>query len=76
MKQNSGKSSETLTWVKNEFTSCMNSEETRQMVISNIETAKEINVNSTPSLFTNGRKVKYWNSPEVIRAIIKEEQAE
>jgi len=54
----------------------MNSEETRQMVISNIETAKEINVNSTPSLFTNGRKVKYWNSPEVIRAIIKEEQAE
>ena len=59
---------------RNEFTVCMDSEETRQKVISNIETAKEINVSSTPSLFINGRKVKYWNSPEVIRAIIKEEQ--
>lgn len=59
---------------KNEFTVCMDSEETRQKVISNIETAKEINVSSTPSLFINGRKVKYWNSPEVLRAIIKEEQ--
>ena len=61
---------------KNEFTVCMDSEETRQKVISNIETAKEINVSSTPSLFINGRKVKYWNSPEVIRAVIKEEQEE
>ena len=59
---------------KNEFTSCMDSEETKQKVISNIETAKELNVSSTPSLFINGRKVKYWNSPEIIRAIIKEEQ--
>ena len=59
---------------KNEFISCMDSEETRQKVISNIETAKEINVSSTPSLFINGRKVKYWNSPEIIRAVIKEEE--
>jgi predicted DsbA family dithiol-disulfide isomerase len=54
---------------KNEFTACMDSEEARQKVIENIETANEINV----SLFINGRKVKYWNSPEVIRAIFKEE---
>ncbi|HMS34217.1 MAG TPA: thioredoxin domain-containing protein [Ignavibacteria bacterium] len=61
---------------KNEFTVCMDSEETRKKVISNIETAEDINVSSTPSLFINGRKVKYWNSPEIIRAIIKEEQGE
>lgn len=61
---------------KNEFTACMDSEEARQKVIGNIKTANEINVSSTPSLFINGRKVKYWNSPEVLRAIIKEEQGE
>lgn len=61
---------------KNEFAACMESEETRQKVIGDIETANEINISSTPSLFINGRKVKYWNSPEVIRAIIKEEQGE
>ena len=60
----------------NEFIACMDSEEARQKVIGNIETAKEINVSSTPSLFINGRKVKYWNSPEVIRAIVKEEEGE
>ena len=58
---------------ENEFTTCMDSEETRQKVLSNIKTAKDADVNSTPSLFINGRKVKYWNSPVVIRAIIREE---
>ncbi len=58
---------------RNKFTACMDSYETRQKVIGNIETAKEINISSTPSLFINGRKVKYWNSPEVLRAIIKQE---
>ena len=57
----------------NQYNECMASEETRQKVVSNIETAKGINISSTPSIFINGRKVKYWNSPEVLRAIIKEE---
>ena len=59
---------------ENEFTACLDSEETRQKVLSNIDAAKVAGVSSTPSLFINSRKVKYWNSPEVIRAIIKEEQ--
>lgn len=59
---------------KNEFTACMDSKEAMQMVTRSIETAKEINISTTPTLLINGRKVKYWNSPEVIRAIIKEEQ--
>ena len=58
---------------ENDFAACMDSEETKQKVIRNIESAKDIGINSTPSLFISGRRVKYWNSPEVIRAIIKEE---
>lgn len=60
---------------KDEFIECMNSNEARQKVISNIETAKELNISSTPFLFINGKRVKYWNGPEVIRAIINEENS-
>ena len=58
---------------ENDFTACMDSGESKQKVTRNIESAKDIGINSMPSLFINGRKIKYWNSPEVIRAIIKEE---
>ncbi len=58
---------------KNKFNSCMDSEAAKQKVIRDIETGHEINITGTPVLFINGRKVKYWNSPAVLNAIIEEE---
>lgn len=58
---------------KEKFISCLESDSTKQKVIDNIKTAHEIGVTSTPSLFINGRKVKYWNSPVILNAIIEEE---
>lgn len=40
----------------------------------NINAGKEIGASGTPVLFINGRKIKYRNNPEIVRAIIKEEQ--
>ncbi len=56
-----------------EFRSCIQSDETLEKLKTQIRTGKNAGVNATPYLFINGRKVHYWNSPEVIRSIIEEE---
>jgi len=30
-------------------------------------------VTGTPTLFIDGRRMKYWRSPDVLRAVVKEE---
>ena len=55
------------------FNECINSGEIRKRVTNEIDLGKELGVSGTPTLFINGRKVHYWNSPEVIKAIIDEE---
>lgn len=57
----------------NSFNMCLESNEIKERVISSINTGKSIGVSGTPTLFINGRKVHYWNSSEVIKAIIEEE---
>lgn len=59
---------------KDKFISEMDSDAAKQKVIQDIETGKSINVTGTPTLFINGRKVKYWNSPVVLKGIIEEEK--
>jgi len=58
---------------RDRFISDLDSEQTKLRLTQHIDEAKNTGVNATPFLFINGLKVEYWNSPEVIRAIIDEE---
>ena len=60
-------------WEAGEFSSCMDAEETYQRVLNDIQEGAEINVSGTPFLFINGRRVKYWNNLQFIRAVIDQE---
>ncbi len=51
----------------------MDAEETIRRVRNDIEAGEAANVQGTPYLFINGRRVQYWNNPEFIRAVIEEE---
>ena len=58
---------------RKKFEERMNNPEVIQSVKSDIEAGKSIDVQGTPSLFINGRRVEYWNKPEFIKAVINEE---
>ena len=58
---------------RKKFEERMNSPEVIQSVKNDIEAGKSIDVQGTPSLFINGRRVEYWNKPEFIKAVINEE---
>ncbi len=58
---------------KEKFISGMDSDSAKKKVTQDIEAGKNINVTGTPALFINKKKVKYWNSPVVLRGIIEEE---
>lgn len=60
-------------WNIREFEACVDSESTIGRVKRDIELGKEIGVRSTPTLFINGRLVKFWNSNEFVRAVVREE---
>lgn len=60
-------------WDVTAFATCMNSETTIQRVRRDIKRASEAQVRGTPTLFINGRKLRYWRSTEFIRAVIHQE---
>jgi len=60
-------------WNSEDFAVCMDSDESFQRVRTDIEYAHRANVKATPTLFINGRYVKYWYHPEILRATIREE---
>jgi len=60
-------------WDITRFEACVDSEPTMQRVRRDIELGKEIGVRSTPTLFINGRLVKFWNSNEFVRAVVRRE---
>ena len=60
-------------WDAGEFSNCMAAEETMQRVLSDIQEGARINVLGTPFLYINGRRVKYWNNLQFLRAVIDEE---
>jgi protein-disulfide isomerase/uncharacterized membrane protein len=57
----------------NKFNDCLGSGQVTERVTRDIDAGKKCGVSGTPTLFINGRKVHYWNSPEIIKAIIEEE---
>jgi len=60
-------------WDEEEFSNCIDAEETYQRVLNDIQVGTDINVLGTPFLFINGRHVKYWNNLQFIRAVIDQE---
>jgi len=60
-------------WDRDTFKKCMDAPETRQRVLNDIQAGKEAKIIGTPSLFINGRPIKYWNKPEFIKAVIEAE---
>ncbi|MBN8588323.1 MAG: thioredoxin domain-containing protein [Rhodothermia bacterium] len=57
----------------NTFNACMSNQATTQLVQADIERGKEAGVNSTPSVYVNGRLVDQWGNLDVLRRIVREE---
>ena len=60
-------------WNRKKFSACMDSPDVIRRVKSDIEAGNSVKILSTPDLFINGRHVKYWNRPDFIKAVIKQE---
>ncbi len=60
-------------WDLEDFGKCMDAPETRQRVLNDIQAGSDAKITGTPSLFINGRPIKYWNNPEFIKAVIEAE---
>lgn len=56
-----------------ELQRCIESSETDSRVRQEIKAGQDIYVTGTPSLFLDGRKLKYWRDPKFLRAAIESE---
>lgn len=52
---------------------CIDSPGTKAKVEADIELAHHIYLNGTPSVFINQKALRYWRSPEIMRAIVRAE---
>ena len=60
-------------WDKEKFNERMDAKDVIARVKSDIEAGEAVNLEGTPYLFVNGRRVKYWFRSDFIKAVIKEE---
>jgi len=60
-------------WDVEEFQACVDSPEIAAQVKKELVAGAKIQVTGTPSIFLNGKKLKYWRSPEFLRAAVEEE---
>lgn len=60
-------------WRKEEFESCIASDEVKARLSKELASGKDADVTGTPTIFMNGRKLKYWKSPRFLREVVKEE---
>jgi len=60
-------------WEREAFEKCMDVPETRERVINDIQAGEAAKITGTPSIFINGRPIKYWNNPAFIKVVIEEE---
>ena len=60
-------------WDVGAFAQCVNRADVHERVLSDLASGRDAQVNSTPTLFINGRKVNQWRNTEVIRRIVREE---
>ncbi|MFH1874257.1 MAG: thioredoxin domain-containing protein [Pseudomonadota bacterium] len=55
------------------FLECLDSEAIAQKVLDDVELAKKIHLEGVPAIFINGRKLRLWRNPELLRKVIEEE---
>ncbi len=60
-------------WDPAEFGNCMDSEETYQRVLNDIQSGADMDVLGTRFLYINGRHVNCWSNRRFMRAIVDEE---
>lgn len=60
-------------WNPNEFAAEMDAEQTVIRVRADIERGRRAQVQATPTIVINGRRVEYWHHAEILRAIIRVE---
>ncbi|MFQ5638037.1 MAG: thioredoxin domain-containing protein [bacterium] len=60
-------------WDKDRFRECLDEKRSVDKVRSDIQHAHEAGVSSTPSIFVNGRLVRFWRNTEFLRAVIQGE---
>jgi uncharacterized membrane protein/predicted DsbA family dithiol-disulfide isomerase len=60
-------------WDEAEFMSCMDSPEVASILLSEISAGDKAYVTGTPTIFVNGRLLKYWKLPDFIRKVVREE---
>ena len=63
-------------WQQRGFCHCMDSDSTLSQLQKQIQLAHEAHVMATPSVFINGRLLRYWNNSLMLRTIIRLEQSE
>jgi len=60
-------------WNREEFLGCIESPEVESRIKNELAAGRKAFVTGTPTMFLNGRKLRYWRSPEFIREVLRDE---
>jgi len=53
-----------------QFNSCLQNQSSLSSIQTDIELAQKTQIQGTPSVFINGRKLNGWNNPELLKAVL------
>jgi protein-disulfide isomerase len=57
---------------KDDFEKCLDSKVVKQEIADEIELGKSLGLDSTPSIYVNGRFLKMGANPDVLQSVLKE----
>ncbi len=60
-------------WDRDEFLACIDSPEVDARIKRELAEGHKIYVTGTPTLFLDGRKLKYWRNPQFVQQVVREE---
>jgi uncharacterized membrane protein/predicted DsbA family dithiol-disulfide isomerase len=60
-------------WEREAFAKELELRATYLRVIAEIQYASRVHINSTPTVIINGRPLQYWEHPEILRRVVREE---
>lgn len=60
-------------WGEDEFLACIESPEVEETIQKEIAAARKVYVTGTPTIFLNGRKLRYWRDPKFMQRVVKDE---
>jgi len=64
---------ESMGMLRGEMQACIDSPETAARLKDELGAGHRIYVSGTPSIYLDGRKLRYWREPDFLRAVVKEE---